>query len=61
MPVKIEMDMPKSCFECMFPHIEAHYRKDMWGKAFRLCPFLEEYVDGCIQKRHPRCPLKEIE
>ena len=62
MVVKIEnMDMPRNCFECKLPHIEAHYHKNQWAKTFHLCPFLEIYVDGCQMKRHPKCPLKECE
>lgn len=60
MTVKIDMEMPKSCSDCIFPHIEAHYHKTVWAKTFHLCPFVEEYVDECMQKRHPKCPLQEV-
>lgn len=58
--VMIEMEMPKSCSDCIFPHSEAHYYQTVWAKTFHLCPFVDEYVDGCMQRRHPDCPLQEV-
>ena len=52
--------MPKSCSDCILPHIEAHYYQTVWAKTFHLCPFVDEYVDGCMQRRHPDCPLQEV-
>ena len=59
MTVKIEMDMPKSCSDCNFPHTVTHYNKNHWGHIFHLCPLIQIYIDGCTTVRHPECPLKE--
>lgn len=47
MPVKIDMDMPKSCYNCSL--VTEHFEC-----AYNLCDIM-----GYKKERHPNCPLKE--
>lgn len=54
MPVQIDIDIPKSCFDCPFTHYNDNYRK--------CCSYLKEDIDydGYTMYRYYKCPLKEI-
>ena len=58
MPVKIEMDMPKSCSACCFcSYIDGEGFADDYYACAASGDFLGVSVDG--EKRHPKCPLRE--
>lgn len=47
--VMIEMEMPKSCGNCLIKGLED------------ICPLVDfEYVGGYAVTRHEKCPLQEV-
>ncbi len=55
--VKIDIEMPESCFKCPIRHIT----EDFLGDFVYLCGFIRDPIkEGRAEQRHPDCPLKEV-
>ena len=57
MPVAINMNMPKNCLDC---NLCVHTRGYDDTYETPTCPYLLDDVTMWHDKRHPKCPLKEI-
>jgi hypothetical protein len=53
--IQIDMEMPKSCYECDFL---VHMRDFDSTYEYPYCPYLGNEVD--ISKRPAGCPLQEV-
>lgn len=56
MAVKIDMDMPKSCYDCPIRILVQKYDEILDTST---CAFLEQDVGDFMTERHEDCPLKE--
>ena len=54
MPVKIDMEMPKSCRGCKLYKFEY---KEFWPRPIETCCFSRKQIEE--NKRLDDCPLKE--
>jgi len=56
--VKINMDMPSSCFMCPIRAIAM----DCVGETYYSCGFVKEPIrDGRTEHRHKDCPLEVLD
>ena len=56
MPVKIDMEMPKSCVNCPLAYLDIEYITER-------CPLLDRvsnFVGHYIEYRSDLCPLQEV-
>ena len=56
--IGIDMEMPKSCFECPLKTIEMDFENEF----YYYCPKIEQAIRGkkYDKQRFRKCPLKEV-
>jgi hypothetical protein len=58
MVVKINMEMPKSCFECRM--LRVNNALNEWRCYAALPSIRFSFLECPTEKRHNRCPLQEV-
>lgn len=56
--IRIDMPMPKSCYECPLKTIEMDFENEF----YYYCPKIEQAIRGkkYDKQRFRKCPLKEV-
>ena len=60
MPVKIEMEMPKSCSKCKFCILKDFGSNGHMPKLRNFCFLTKDELLNSLRERHTNCPLQEV-